>query len=163
MPTALVVIHERLGNWHRQLKARLTGPNSPRFVASRSADSLVKAVSGVAVPIVVIDLADRPGEMLADLVEAVNYAPEGFYLILNPNQHPGVKRLAREFGATFVVSGWAPPPAITAMVERWLPLAGLRTERDGWSVPVGPEPEVWEQFDGLATIAAPFAPEVSDS
>ena len=147
MPSSLVVTHERLGTWARQLRPRLASAGSIGWVESRSTADLERAVGGVIAPVVVIDLADRPGAMLEDLDMAVRSAPAGLFLVLDPNDHHGVAGLARELGATLVISGWTPPPNVAELLARWLTLARSRSERDGWSIPVEREPEPWERLD----------------
>ncbi len=162
MSQPLVVVHERLGTWARQLRGRLAGRNAPKLVESRSTASLERAAAGMLAPIVVIDLADRPQPMLRDLVHIANVAPEGFFLVLNPQKLAGAAELAREFGATHVISGWAPPPDVANLIQTWLPLARTRTQRSGWSIPIEPEPEVWEKALITAPIVAPFMPDLPD-
>ena len=51
--------------------------------------------------------------------------------------------LARELGATLVLSGHVPPPVVAELLDRWLSLARRRTDADGWSARMAPEPESW--------------------
>lgn len=158
MPTSLVVTHERLGTWARQLRTRLgstsmtpsggspngTGAGGVRLVETRSGADLAAAVRGVATPIVLIDLGDRPLAMLEDLDEAARVAPGGLFLVLDPARRPGVPALARELGATLALTGVVPPPRVADLIVRWIPLARRRAEADGWSAPDDPRPEPWE-------------------
>ena len=135
-----VVLHERLGNWARHLRPRLI--DWPvRWVETRSSDDLRVAVAGVACPVVLIDLARRPRLGLDDLDLVVQSAPDALVLVLDPDASEGVAALARELGATHVLSGVAIPPDVAALVARWLPLARRRAERQGWSPASRPEPE----------------------
>ncbi len=161
MGSPLVVTHERQGTWARHLRPRLAaagpGPGPIRWAETRSAADLARAVRGVPVPLVVIDVADRPRAMLEDLDLAAQAAPAGLFLVLDPRAHPGVEPLARELGATLVLSGVVPPPRVAEVLLRWLPLARLRAEADGWAVPADPEPEPWERRDLFGPAPPAFA------
>jgi len=135
-----LVIHERLGNWGRQLRSRLSAWPI-RLVESRSAADLEGALAGMACPIVVIDLDRRPRAGLEDLERATRTAPSALVLLLDPGAHAGVAVLARELGATHVFSGVVTPPTVARLLDRWILLALRRTEADGWSSARKPEPE----------------------
>jgi hypothetical protein len=142
----VLVIHERLGVWARQLRPRLAD-GSVRVVESRSPDDLARVLldgSGVC-PIVLIDLTRRIRAGLEDLDLARRSAPDALILILDPELIDGVALLARELGATDVLSGPATPPQVLRIVTRWLPLSRLRAESSGWASTAGepPEPEPW--------------------
>ena len=107
----------------------------------------------MACPVVLIDLAHRPRAGLEDLDRAAQAAPNALILILDPQAHEGVATLARELGATHVLSGPATPPAVTQLIARWLPLAQRQTEGDGWSNALEPEPEP-EPWNWLAPLLA---------
>jgi hypothetical protein len=138
MPPATVVTHERRGTWARQLRPRLAGAGPVVWVESRSGDDLEQAIRGVASPIVVIDVADRPRAMLEDLDRAAAAAPAGLFLVLDPRRHPGVTDLAFELGATLALAGAVPPPRVAGLLLRWLPLARRRAEADGWALAKNP-------------------------
>lgn len=135
-----LIIHERLGNWARQLRPRLSAWPI-RVVESRSTADLEGALAGTAFPIVVIDLSRRPRAGLEDLDRALRASPRALALVLDPGEHEGVAPLAREIGATLVLSGVATPPAVARLIARWIPLALRRAEADGWSIARKPEPE----------------------
>jgi hypothetical protein len=139
-----LVIHERLGNWARQLRSRLSGWPI-RLVESRSAADLEAALTGIACPIVVLDLAQRPRPGLDDLSRVAEVAPRALVLVLDPEAREGVAPLARELGATHVLSGVVTPPAVANLIARWIPLALRRTESEGWSRAREPEtgPDAW--------------------
>lgn len=142
-----MAIHERRANWARQLRPRLAdGPAPIQWAESRSAGELVAAVAGAACPVVVIDVGARPRGALEALDAAVRAAPNALVLVLDAAARPEVETFARELGATDVLGGHWPPPAVADRVARWLPLARRRAEADGWSpnppLPVPP----WE-FD----------------
>ncbi len=151
MSSTLVVTHERLGTWARQLRPRLASSGTVRWAETRSAADLDRAIRGVISPLVVIDIGDRPRAMLEDLETAVQAAPAGFFLVLDLMCHAGLPSLAKELGSTLVVSGWIQPPRIADILLRWLPLARSRSDFQGWSTPVDVDPEPWERGD-------PFAP-----
>ncbi len=155
----MLVIHERLGTWARHVRPRLAGGSPVRVVESRSPADLAAAVAGAACPVVLIDLGRRPRAALDDLDRALALAPDALVLVLDPEAHAGAALLARELGATHVLSGPATPPAVAALVGRWLPLARRRAEAAGWSVspPDPPEPEPWNWLTPLLN-GAPEAP-----
>ncbi len=142
LASLVLVIHERLGHWARQLRPRLSAW-PVRLVETRSAADLEAAVAGRACPVVVIDLARRVRAGLEDLDRATRAAPNALVLVLDPEAHDGVALLARELGATHVIAGVATPPAVAGLLARWLPLAQRRDDRDGWSARPEPEPEPW--------------------
>jgi hypothetical protein len=69
--------------------------------------------------------------------------------------------LARELGATYVASGFVPPPLVADLLARWIGLAQRRIERDGWSQisfpPTQTNPWTWLD-DYLADRAQQHAP-----
>lgn len=138
MTQSLVIIHERLGTWARQLRPRLAG--SPvRWSESRSTASLVGAVRLSNCPVLLIDLADRPVQGLDDLGQAIIASPTALSLILDPSQSPEIAETARELGATLVLGGVVVPPVVENLLRRWIPLSIRRIEREGWSAPIEPE------------------------
>lgn len=146
MATLTLIVHERLGNWARQLRPRLASWPI-RWTETRSSDDLRAAVVGLACPIIVIDLASRLRVGLEDLDLVIQESPNAMVLVLDPGAHEGVPRLARELGAAHVIQGLATPPDVARLLARWLPLAEHRTEDDGWSRaarrPSEPEPWNW--------------------
>ncbi len=138
-----LIIHERLARWGRQLRPRVaTWP--VRVHETRSSSDLVVALGRSACPILIIDLTDRPRQGLEALERAMANSPNLLTLALESGSHPEVLSLARELGATHVVSGLATPPDVMAILARWLPLAIRRAESDGWAGDPEPEPEPWE-------------------
>jgi hypothetical protein len=157
----MVVLHERLGFWARHLRPRLLAWPI-RWVETRSTADLEAALAGVACPIVLIDLGQRVRAGLEDLDRAAQAAPNGLFLVLDPGAHEGVATLARELGATQIVSGPVPPPEVAGLLTRWLPLAQRQSESDGWSKACEPvaEPEPWNWLATLlAAHAGPSSPE----
>jgi hypothetical protein len=145
MPRQPMVIHERLGIWARQLRPRLASWPI-RWTESRSAADLEAAVSGAPRPIVVLDLGNRPLSGLEDLDRAVRAARDALFLVLDPAEHAGIPTLARALGATLVLSGVVPPPAVAARLALWLRLTRRRAEADGWA---GDSPPVLDPWDPL--------------
>ncbi|HEV3167667.1 MAG TPA: hypothetical protein VGZ22_26920 [Isosphaeraceae bacterium] len=153
-----IITHERLGTWARQLRPRVVSW-PVRLVESRSPTDLAVAMGRSACPLVVLDLGDRPRAGLEDLDRALPSAPNALILVLDPTAQPGVAPLAREIGASHVISGVATPPMVVGLLARWLPLALRRAESDGWSPMAEPEPEPWEpgwqpSAAALANLAA---------
>jgi hypothetical protein len=86
--------------------------------------------------VVVIDLGKCPVEGLNSLDRVIRLSPAARVLVLDPGSTEGVADLARELGATHVISGFVPPPEIAALLDRWIGLAAKQAEREGWSRPV---------------------------
>jgi hypothetical protein len=127
-----VILHERLGHWNRQLRPRLHD-RPIRWFESRSRADLDSLLTGLACPVVLIDLGLHPAAGLHDLERVLERAPDARALVLDPEDHDEVAGLARELGATHVASGYVPPPFVASLLARWIELAQRRIERDGWS------------------------------
>jgi hypothetical protein len=127
-----LVVHERMGTWARQLRPR-AGVWGFRLIESRSSNDLASAVHASSCPICIIELGDRPRASLGDLASAMNIAPAALALVLDAGNFPGASILARELGATHVMSGNILPPAVLNLVARWIPLARRRADSHGWS------------------------------
>jgi hypothetical protein len=127
-----------------------------RWVETRSTADLEAALAGLACPVVLIDLGRRLRAGLEDLDRAVQVAPGGLFLVLDPEPEPrvGVATLARELGATHVCAGPVTPPEVARLLARWLPLAQRLAEGDGWSSihEPGPQPEPWNWLAPLLAI-----------
>jgi hypothetical protein len=164
-----VILYERLGNWARQLRPRLC--DQPlRWFETRSPTDLEGVLAGLASPVVLIDL----GRHVAAGLEAVDLvgrrAPDARILVLDPEAHRPMPGLARELGATHVVSGFVPPPVIAELIARWIALARRSLEQTGWSrttfPPTETEPWSWlseylgepEDHDGTRSTALPAGP-----
>ena len=78
-------------------------------------------------------------------------ASDARVLVLDPEAHDEVAGLARELGATHVVSGFVPPPFVAGLLTRWIALAQRHIERDGWSRTSFPETET-EPWGWLADL-----------
>ena len=152
MPNPVIVVHERLGQWARRLRPRLAD-RPVRFVETRSRSDLETALPGfgAACPVIVFDLARRVRAGLDDLDRALQLAPEALTLVLDPGEGDGVAVLARELGATHVISGAATPPAVADLLARWVALSLRRGEAPGWRPlnPGPPEPEPWNWLNPL--------------
>ncbi len=145
MSPQAVIIHERQANWARQLRPRLPGA-AIDWTESRSTASLVESAGRSACPIVVLDLGDRPARGLEDLDAFHRAAPVALSLVLDPRSAAEIARLARELGATLVLSGVVVPPEVEALIRRWLPLARRRSEQAGWALATAAAPEPWDRI-----------------
>jgi len=143
MPPVPLVIHERIGTWARQLRPRVAAW-PVRVVETRSGPELASALVDRPWPLAVVDLADRAESALRELAEGLADLPEALILVLDPESLPGAAGLARELGATQVVSGFAPPPMVLDLLARWLPLAEGRAAVAGWVAEPPLRAELWE-------------------
>jgi hypothetical protein len=132
MPQAQIIIHERLGTWARQLRPRFAGW-PVRWSESPSTASLIRVIGQSSCPILVLNLGDRPIRGLDDLDQAISLAPSALSVVLDPSNESEVALLARELGATLVLGGVVVPPTVEKLLQRWIPLAIQRNEREGWS------------------------------
>jgi hypothetical protein len=153
MTRTAVILHERLGTWSAQLRPRVQG-RPVHWIETRSTIDLYKALIGLASPVVLIDLKRNVLEGLGDLEHLTRLFPGALVLVLDPETHDGVAELARELGATRVISGFVPPPEVACVIDRWITLAELQTERAGWSRPITADtpldPEEWLQSTASA-------------
>jgi hypothetical protein len=133
-----VILHERLGNWNRQLRPRLSRLHV-RWFESRSTADLGAILVGVAFPVVLIDMARQPIDGLKALELVRSRAPGARCLVLDPEDRPDIRGLARELGATHVCSGFVPPPVVAGLVARWITMASQILESAGWSLTTFPE------------------------
>ena len=144
MASLVLVVHERIGYWGRQLQSRLIN-RSVRIVESRSAEDLERALTNMVCSLVVIDLGRKGCGGLDDLACALRTAPDALVLVIDPVSREGVAMLARELGATQVLSGAVTPPEVVDVMTRWISLAQERAKSSGWaaSAPQPPVPEPW--------------------
>ena len=84
---------------------------------------------------VLIDLQRNLEQGLDDLDRMMGLVPGAVILVLDLEAHEGVGELARELGATHVISEFVPPPVVAALIDRWIALSGHRAESSGWSQP----------------------------
>jgi hypothetical protein len=143
-----VILHERLGNWARQLRPRLQD-ETIRWYETRSQADLDDVLTGLAFPVVLIDLGKHPASGLNDLDRIVRRAADARVLVLNPESHNEVAALARDLGATYVASGFVPPSVVAGLLARWIALALRHIGRDGWSRTSLPDSETspWAWLD----------------
>jgi len=135
-----VILHERLGNWARQLRPRLH--ELPiRWFETRTIADLDPVLTGMACPVVLIDLGSRPAAGLLGLHAILRRASDARVLVLDPEVHEETPALARELGATHVIPGFLPPPVVAALFHRWVKLAERRIEQSGWSELLDPDSE----------------------
>lgn len=143
MPKVPLVIHERLGNWARQLRPRVAGW-PVQVVETRSAAELSEGLRRSVCPLAVVDLDRWPARMLSDLEHAGRGALDPLVLVLDPARTPGAEALGRELGATLVWPGFVPPPRVEALLARWLEVARGRRESAGWMENSQSESEPWD-------------------
>jgi hypothetical protein len=139
-----LILHERRGNWARQLRPRLS--DLPiRWFETRSTADLDAVLTGIAAPVVLIDLASRLVEGLLSLRMILRRASDARVLLLNPDLYPAAAVFARELGATHILSGFVPAPELASLLRRWVMLARSRIEHGGWSRVLNPdlESEPW--------------------
>jgi hypothetical protein len=143
-----VILHERLGNWNRQLRPWLHGLPI-RWFETRSQADLDAVLTGLAYPVVLIDLARQAVQGLKDLCQVHERAPDARTFVLDPEVHAGVVELARELGATYAAAGFVPPPVVASLLARWVVLAQQSIEKEGWSQTAFPETktEAWSWLD----------------
>jgi hypothetical protein len=114
-------------------------------------------LTGLANPIVLIDLTRNPFEGLRDLDRVVTRSSSARVLVLNPEAHEYASAMARELGATHVISGFVPPPEIAQLIDRWILLASSTAATEGWSrrlaAETPPDAESWLESvcDGTPT------------
>ena len=140
-----LILHERLGNWARQLRPRLH--NLPiRWFETRSRADLEHILPGLACPVVLIDPGKLVANGLVDLDLVLMRSPDAMVLVNNAESNTEVTSLARELGATHVLSGFVPPPEVAGLLTRWILLARRQIERAGWSRTSSPESNLLEDF-----------------
>jgi hypothetical protein len=104
-----------------------------RWFETRSGADLDAVLLGISCPVVLIDLRNHAADGLSDLDRVLRLCPAARVLVLDPEAHEGVRELARELGATHVISGFVPPPEVARLIDRWITLAAAQTSREGWS------------------------------
>jgi hypothetical protein len=135
MGRVAVILHERRGNWSGQLRPRL-GDRPVRWFETRSGADLEGVLTGLVAPIVLIDLGRQLLDGLSHLALALSCCSDALVLVLDPEGHEGVPELARELGATCVISGFVPPPEVARLVDRWIDLAVRASGRGEWARPL---------------------------
>ena len=91
-------------------------------------------LTGLAFPVVLIDLGRQSAVGLKDLGLVSLHAPDARILVLDPEAGRSWPALARELGATHVFSGFVPPPVVAELTR---PMGHGRAERASNS-PAGP-------------------------
>ena len=86
-----VILHERLGNWNRQLRPRLS-EHPVRWFESRSPADLEVLLEGLAFPVVLIDLARQPVDGLTALEPGL--APRSRRAVPGPRSRGARRRSA---------------------------------------------------------------------
>jgi hypothetical protein len=103
------------------------------LIETRSRADLDTSLTGLACPVVLIDPGSYIANGLTDIEFVLSKAPDAFVLVNNPDSIPEVTSLARELGASHVLSGFVPPPHVAGLLLRWILLARRQIENDGWS------------------------------
>ncbi len=146
MGRVAVILHERLGNWSGQLRRRLAD-RPIRWFETRSAADLAGVLDGLAAPVVLIDLGRQLVQGLSDLTMVRDRCSDAFVLVLDPDANEDVPDLARELGATRVISGFVPPPDVANLIDRWIGLSSRAIDRGEWTRPLTANlslgPEEW--------------------
>jgi hypothetical protein len=135
-----VILHERLGNWIRQLRPRLY-QQPVRWFESRSTTELEVLLSGLAFPVVLIDLGRNPAIGLKAIRLVSLRVPSARILAIDPEGQAEVARAARELGATLAFSGFVPPPVVAELLLHWITTARRGIEVAGWSRTSFPDTE----------------------
>lgn len=130
--SSLLITHERLARWARQLRPRLASLPI-ELVETRSRSDLLQALARHPAPLLLVDLEHRPVDRLGDLEAALATAPETLAVVVDPQRLPDVPRLCRELGVTEVLSGPVPPPEVAERFARWHSLNADRLPQVGWT------------------------------
>lgn len=154
--SSLLITHERLARWARQLRPRLASLPID-LVETRSRQDLLLAVARHPAPLLLVDLGQRPIAMLDDLEQAMAAAPDARTIVLDPERIPDVPRLARQLGATEILSGPVPPPLVADRLARWHTLNTDRLPHDGWIRPLTRHDTILDVGPD-ATAASPASP-----
>jgi hypothetical protein len=153
-----VILHERLGTWIRQLRPRLYD-RPVRWFESRATSELDVLLTGLALPLVLIDLGRDAAAGLRDIGLVSLRVPDARILAIDSGGRPDVAAAAREMGATHVFSGFVPPPVVAELMSHWIMAARLGIERAGWSRTTFPDTETdpwsWlsDYLDGPGTAS----------
>jgi hypothetical protein len=154
LASPILVIHEWLGFWGRQLRPRfLEASVAVRIIETRSSEDLSIALDRAerSLLVVLIDSTGRTLAGLEDLGRVMLRGWEPLVLFIDSSKDEKVESLARELGATHVISGSVTPPAVATLLVRWLRLTSSRAEAEGW-IPTPPrtlEPEPWNWLTSL--------------
>jgi hypothetical protein len=162
MSAPTVIIHERVSRWATLLRPRFADADI-RWSESRTAATLTHFVRREICPILLIPLDRDPIGGLRDLDAALASCPHALSLVLDPRDRGEVLDAAREIGATLCLGGTVVPPEVERIVHRWLPIAKLREEAEGWSAATEPTPEVWDDperlFFPLGSLSSDIEPD----
>jgi hypothetical protein len=135
-----VILHERLGNWNRQLRPRLY-EQPVRWLESRASRELDMLLTGLVLPVVLIDVGRDTVAGLRDISLVSLRVPDARILVIDAGGCLEGARAAREMGATHVFSGFVPPPDVAELMCYWITAARIGIERAGWSRTTFPDSE----------------------
>ena len=148
----LLIIHERIGFWGRQLRPRMSEAGL-KIVETRSRDDIDAALASTddPYPLALMDVGRRPSATLEELDRLKQVAPNAFVLILDAVGHDEIPPTARTLGATHVISGPTIPPDVARLLTRWKRLAGERAFNAGWrDLPAeSAKPEPWNWISAM--------------
>ena len=124
--------HPPLAPGHLVRSTPAAGPGAAvHWIETRSATDLDKALLGLACPVVLIDLRRNVVQGLSDLDRLTRFFPGARVLVLDPEAHDGAVELARESGATPRDRRVCTASQVACLIDRWIALAGLQTDRAG--------------------------------
>jgi hypothetical protein len=129
----LLVIHERIGEWGRQLRPRLAHREA-RLRETRFSGELTAALRGRATALLLLDARRHLRDGLDDLFAAREECPGLLSLVIVDRSCIELAHVVREWGATHVASAATlRPPAVSALFDRWLDIAARRRRCSGIS------------------------------
>lgn len=137
-----LIVHERLARWNRRLRHRVDGWGA-RIVESRSVDDLAAAANTSSL-VVLIDPAGSPRAAFDALLTVRRVAPQALVLVIDEAMPADFLVVAREAGATLILPSTSTMPVVFDLIRRWLELARLRSQADGWAAGRRVDPEPWE-------------------
>lgn len=133
----LVLIHDESGEWLLQIRSRLS-ELAPRVLEVHSLQDWKSLdLSSEPCPLVLLQLGEHPQtcwSLFERIASQIN-STGGLILLLNPQEFPKVRQIARELGATLVIDGSAPPNFVANLLKRWSDIARVREAAAGWREP----------------------------
>src|SRR5262249_44373000 len=111
--------------WIRQLRARL-GTEGIRWMETRTEADLERAVTGTTRVVLLIDGSAKDCRPLDVLARIEGTSCDPCILVLLGRDQSYLSRAAYEMGASAVLESGTPPPAVAALVSRWVKLLRSR-------------------------------------
>src|SRR5262249_2541635 len=115
-----------------------------RVFETRSRADLEAILTGLSCPVVLVDPGMQVEIGLRDLIVVHTHAPDALVILNSAQRNPEVSSLARELGATHVLSGFVPPPDVAGLLKRWIFLCRRRIEQSGWTRAIDAESNLTE-------------------